>query len=330
MMKLRSTYLLAMLLLGSAVWSNTDLRAKGPLHIVGQTPLQTLRLDIIPTRADLLEKGQTEISLFNSWTNRWNEAEKYLLDVEVIQNIFGVSTGIGNNMEIGIFLPVLTRTGGGLDHFITRFHNQLGLGQSGRDLYPQNSISLSFVDNNSGNKIVILDESDKGTVLGDISVFSRHKIYNGDGWLNSVTATSLLRFPVSNARDYYGSGGVDGAFSFSVVSSLNPLFVYSTIGYGVYGSGSLYGIDLRSYQWTFFAAVEWPASKSLSFIMQQLSNSGTSRSLDGFSKSTHELVFGAKHRISSRILLEYSLMENMYIFDNSIDFGLNMGMTYTP
>ncbi|MEE9441841.1 MAG: DUF3187 family protein [candidate division Zixibacteria bacterium] len=330
MMKLRSIYILLMLLLSGAVWSKTELKAKGPLHIVGQTPLQTLRLDIVPTRANLLETGHIEISLFNSWTNRWNETENYLLDVEVIQNIFEIAAGIRGNTEVGIFVPVLTRIGGRLDQFITRFHNQIGLGQSGRNQYPQNSISLSFVDDDSGERIVILDESDKEIVLGDISLFSRHKIYDGDGWFNSLTVTSLLRFPVSNARDYYGSGGVDGAFSISGLYTVNPIYIYSTIGYGVYGSGSLYGIDLRPYQWTFFAAVEWPVSKSLSFVIQQLSNSGTSRNFGEFSKPTHELVFGAKQQISSRILLEYSLMENMYIFDNSIDFGINMGITYSP
>lgn len=330
MWKVSLTYISILLLLSGAAWSSGEFHAKGPLHIVGQTPLQTLRLDIVPTRASLLETGSIEMSLFNSWTNRWNENSSYLLDVEVIQNIFGFSAGFGENTELGIFIPILTRTGGRLDRFITRFHDGVGLGQAGREDYPQNSISLSFIDNDSGDRIVIIDDSDKGTVLGDISIFSRYKIYNGHGLLKSVISTSLLRFPVSNSRDYYGSGGVDGAFSISAVNLINPLYIYSTIGYGIYGSGSRHGIDLRSYQWTFFAAIEWPISSSISLIIQQLSNSGTSHNIVGFSKPTHELVLGAKHRISSRILLEYSLMENMYIFENSIDFGINMGLTYTP
>ena len=95
-----------------------SLSGLGPINFTGQTPLQTLRLDIVPTRLDLLSYGQIEISMFNNITNRWNRTSRYLLDLEVSQNIFSFSLGLGGGFEIATELPILSLSGGFLDRFL--------------------------------------------------------------------------------------------------------------------------------------------------------------------------------------------------------------------
>jgi len=329
-MVLRFTYWFVFLVavLGSAYGGNRPVYNKGPLHFTGQSPLQTLRLDIVPTRHEILRPKAMEFDFFNSWTNRWNKSREFLIDIEIIQNIFDYSIGVGYGTEVGASIPLITRTGGQLDKFIINFHDMFNLEQAGRNEHPRNSLSASYYIDETGEWVVLLEDKDKGTVLGDLSVFARSQIYQSQGWLKSLMLTVLFRFPTSTDRIYYGSGGTDAAFSLASKHRFNPFIVYTTLGYGMFGSGSQYGVDLRPYQWTFFAALEWPVTKNMSIIVQELSNSGTTKEYYDFNRPTHELLLGVKQYLSPRLLLEYSLMENLFNFENSIDFGLNFGLTY--
>lgn len=138
-----------------------------------------------------------------------------------------------------------------------------------------------------------------------------------------------MRLPTALQREYYGSGGVDGAISLAGTHRSGPIYLYTTLGYGVYGSGSLFDIELRPYQWTFFAAVEYPVSKKISLIAQQLSNSGVAAAFEGFADPTHELILGVKHVVSPHLMLEYGIVENLLNFRNSVDFGLIFGLRYS-
>jgi len=329
-LKATSWTMLFFLLAGSVLGGGFNTVAKGPMHFTGQTPLQTMRLDIVPTRHKLLGYGETELSLYNSWTNRWNNSPEFLVDVEIIQNIFEFSIGLGNSTEAGFSLPVITRTGGHLDRFIMDFHNVFRLEQAGRDQYPTNDMSFRFYSDDTGEWTVLLDENDQRTILGDLSLFSRTQIYHGQGWLKSMMLTVLFRFPTSNDRTYYGSAGTDAAISLASFHHLRPFYIYTTAGYGMFGSGSIPGADLRSYQWTLFGAVEWPITGNYSLIIQEMSNSGVAKTYYDFNRPTHELVIGAKHYLTSRLMLEYGVMENLFNFENSVDLGFNFAVTYRP
>lgn len=307
-----------------------DSCAMGPLSIVGQSPLQTLRLDMVPSRHTILGYGQMEFSLSNAWTNRWNNTPSFLIDLEMIQNVFAFSIGVGNDNELGFSIPVLTRTGGGLDRFIVKFHDVLNLDQEGRNEYPYDMVGIRQYNIHTGEWETVLDNTDQKTAMGDLSVKFRSQLYRGGGRLRSVLMTALMRLPTSTDRIFYGTGGIDAAFSLSTAHYLRPLFVYTTLGYSVYGSGNIMGVDLSPYQWTLFAAVEWHVSGSFSLIVQQMSNSGVAEDYYDFSQPTHELLIGAKQRVSDRLTLEYGVVENLFIYENSVDFGLSVGLTYRP
>jgi hypothetical protein len=304
--------------------------AKGPLQIVGETPLQTMRLNSVPERHDILPTGRYELSLKNAWTNRWNNTPSFLLDLEVIQNNFGFTIGVGHRAELGLSIPIITRTGGGMDRIIADFHNLLHIDQEGRTDYPYNSMMIRYYNVQTGKWMVLLNKNDQGTALGDASLTFRTQIYRGSGWLRSVLFTGLLRFPTSNDRTYYGTGGTDFAVSLATMHYLKPFYLYSTLGYGRYGSGNALGIGLRPYQLTFFGAVEWPVSRDFSFVVQELSNSGVAKDYYDFSSPTHELLIGAKQRLSSHLMLQYGVIENLFVFENSVDFGLSLGVSYRP
>lgn len=303
---------------------------KGPLQIVGETPLQTMRLNSVPERHDILSTGRYELSLTNAWTNRWNNTPSFLLDLEVIQDNLGFDIGVGHRMELGLSIPIITRTGGGLDRIIADFHSLLHIDQEGRTDYPYNSMTVRYYNARTGEWSVLLNKNDQGTALGDASLTIRTQIYRGSGWLRSVLFTGLFRFPTASDRTYYGTGGTDFAFSLATMHYMKPFYLYTTLGYGRYGSGNALGIELRPYQLTFFGAVEWPVSRSLSLVIQELSNSGVAMDYYDFSSPTHELLIGAKQRLSNHLTLQYGVIENLFVFENSVDFGLSFGVSYRP
>ena len=65
-------------------------------------------------------------------------------------------------------------------------------------------------------------------------------------------------------------------------------------------------------------------------IVQELSNSGVARDYYDFSLPTHELLIGAKQKLFDNLTLEYGVIENLFIFENSIDFGISFGISYRP
>lgn len=303
---------------------------KGPMQIIGQTPLQTMRLNSVPGHYDILQKGRYEFSLYNSWTNRWNDTPQYLLDFEAIQNNFGFAIGLGQRIELGSSIPVISRTGGGMDRVIADFHNLLHIDQMGRTNYPYDRLIVKYYNATTGQWTVLLNNNDRGTALGDASLTFRSQVYRGSGWLRSVLFTGLFRFPTASDRTYYGTGGTDFAFSLGTMHYVKPFYLYTTLGYGRYGSGNALGIELRPYQWTFFGAAEWPVSHHLSFIVQEMSNTGVAKNYYDFSLPTYELLIGAKEQLSDHLMLQYGIIENLFIFENSVDFGLSFGVSYRP
>ncbi len=154
--------------------------AKGPLQIVGQTPLQTMRLNAVPERHNILQMGRYEFSLYNSWTNCWNNTPSFLLDLEAIQNNFGFAIGVGQRTELGLSIPIISRTGGRLDRVIADFHSLLHIDQEGRTDYPFNSMIVKYYNVETGQWTVLLNRNDQGTALGDASLTFRSQVYRGE------------------------------------------------------------------------------------------------------------------------------------------------------
>lgn len=301
----------------------------GPLHITGQTPLQTRKLDMIPTRPDILSEGEWVATLFSGVANRWNNTNFYVIDDEIFQNQLEIALGVGRRSEIGLNIPVLTRSGGYLDRFIVGFHRLMGLGQADRTSYPFNQLQVNYIDS-AGRRVTLLDNNGRKTGLGDVSVIARTTLYSGGGRLSPIIFSALLRFPTASDRGFYGSSGIDGAIGVSSAYRLHPFYLYGTVGYGLYGSGRQYGIGLRPYQWTVFTAVEWASGKSTSFVVQQLINSGIAENFYDFSRPTYEVTLGFKKDLSRHFMIEFGLLENLFIFDNSVDFGVSSAVTYHP
>lgn len=330
MFPIRSLIIIAGLcLLSGGAGAQVGEGPRGPMHISGQTPLQTRKLDMVPTRPGILREGEWNIALFSGLANRWNNTQNYLIDCEVFQNQFEIGLGVGGNTEIGLEIPVLTRSGGCLDQLIVDFHRMFDLGQAGRTEYPNDQLRMSYI-NSEGKRVIVLDNDDRKTALGDISFLTRTQVFSGKGRLSPVLFTALLRFPTTSDRDFYGSSGIDGAFGLSSSYQIHPFYIYGTIGYGIYGSGKQYGIALRPYQWTFFGALEWVTGKSSSLVLQQLVNSGMAEDFYDFSRPTYEVTLGLKKNLSQHLMLEFGLLENVFIFDNSIDFGISSALTYHP
>jgi len=88
------------------------------------------------------------------------------------------------------------------------------------------------------------------------------------------------------------------------------------------------GVRLRRTQWSALAAVEYRASKRTSYVVQGLVTSASARDFGDFAKPTYEVTLGFKRVLGPDLLLEASVLENLFIFDNSPDVGFHVGLVW--
>ena len=88
------------------------------------------------------------------------------------------------------------------------------------------------------------------------------------------------------------------------------------------------GIRLRRTQWSAMAAVEYRASTRTSYLLQGLVTSPSAKDFGDFAKPTYEVTLGFKRVLSRDLLLEASVLENLFVFDNSPDVGFHVGLVW--
>lgn len=99
------------------------------------------------------------------------------------------------------------------------------------------------------------------------------------------------------------------------------------VQYSRFGSEELAGIPMRRHQVFVLSALELPITARWSAVVQELFNTGAARDFYEFSEATHEIVAGVKGEILPHTLFEFGLIENLFKFDNSPDFGLHFGIS---
>jgi len=73
--------------------------------------------------------------------------------------------------------------------------------------------------------------------------------------------------------------------------------------------------------------LEWEITEDFSLIGQYELSSGAAKNFRQFSKTVHEIHFGFKWHIAEGVVLEACATENLFYYNNSVDFGLHLGIS---
>jgi|GEM_PF-703806 len=297
----------------------------GPLSLGSQSPFQALRLSIRPRTPSTLGKGEYEARGTATWVNVWAQNENYLLDFEMLQVTMGLAYGITDTFQLEVDFQNRSAFGGEMDGFIEGFHDVFGIDQSGRDDFPRGDFNV-FLNPPGEGPTISLGEEARGTFSRGLQLTLQHNVTCGTDKLPA------LSWAVTALADklYTGEGEdleLDLGVSVSLSRRFGMFYLYTTLGYAWFGRDGFLGIELKDTQFTGLAAGEWRFLPRHALTLQYLYTEGLIDDFSPFCDPSHEITLGWKWEVIHRGVLEVGLIENMFEFDNSPDFGIHVGFS---
>lgn len=298
----------------------------GPLHLPSLSPFQSLRFGFVPSTPSTLGRGNFEVRLHESWANIWarNEGD-HLLDFEILRSEATLAFGITDSFQLELGLVEKARFGGAMDGFIQGFHDLFHIDQGGRDEVPRGDFAAELAAD-QGRPAVSLGNGDRGLFAQSLVLTLQHNLTCGTEDFPALSYAVTSRFPL-DSEDLESDGPLDLGVCVATSKRFGDFYAYAGVGLAWFGGERFHGIRLRSTQLTGLAVLEWRFSARMSIVGQYLVNEGVAENLGPFSRPSHEVTLGWKGEIGQGVVLEIGLIENIFLFDNSPDFGLHGGLT---
>jgi thioredoxin-related protein len=298
----------------------------GPLSLPSQSPAQVLRLGLQPRTPSTLARREFEFGWTESVANVFNfEEDDFRLDYLTVNSTLSLAYGLSDEVQVELAVGNLIRTDSYLDPIADTVHDLLGLGDSGRDMFPDHD---NIIDLELRNGVEIEDRSE-GSEATHATLTLQHNVTCG------TTVWPALAYSVSARWDAGGDAELEGSSDFSAGISGSAarrlgdrFYAYLGLGYNWFGPDESRGLPLVDEQWAAIAAVEWSYRSSRSLVLQYLVTEGAALDREPFDESTHEIAFGWKGEIHTGTVLEIGLLENVINADNSPDFGLHFGIRH--
>ncbi|MGA7616453.1 MAG: DUF3187 family protein [Thermoanaerobaculia bacterium] len=295
---------------------------RGPIHLSSQSPLQSLRLSLVPGIPLSGNSGERHLSFSETWTNVWvDHPESAVLDYEAVDSRLSLGWSLGRGWSVTTTFENRSLLGGRLDHTIQEFHEMVGLGLNGRDDVPRDSIHIAIRDPRSGKILFQAGKSASGSYETAVGATLARVVKFGSFDLDgSMTVRTNLGERLSPEK----RGDIDAGLTAGAYRKIGPAGLYAGVGFSRFAGASIGGLTLEKQQWTFLSAIELPATERTSLIAQYLANQGLTTE-GPLSKATNEALLGFRHRSGSNVY-EIGLIENVLRFDNGPDFGLHFAV----
>ncbi len=298
----------------------------GPLHLSSQSPLQVLRLGIPPRPPATLAEGEYELRLGSTWVNVWSRGPGYTLDFEMLENSVSVAYGFTDTVQIEVELDNRARFGGELDGVSRWFHDTFGFGQNGREELPKDDFNFWLIPDD-GRPSVVLGPADKGSFSSSAQLTLQHTLTYGSNGVPAISYALTGRIETASANDVRGPRRMDLGASVAAARGFGRIYVYATAGLARFARNDFRGLGLRRTQLTLMTAAEWRFRQRQSLLVQFLATEGLIEGFGPFSRTSHEITLGYKWELQPRTVLEAGLIENVVVFDNTPDFGLQLALS---
>jgi hypothetical protein len=158
--------------------------------------------------ARVLAAGDSEwrasADLANYYAFDSRNAEQITVDGETRRYVLAMRRGAGDGMEWGFELPYVRQSGGGLDHFIERWHDWGGFPNGGRELAPRDRLLIEY----RRNGVPLVRLQDPGEGPGDVKLFAARRLASD---APDLALRAALKLPTGDSAGLRGSGAADAA-----------------------------------------------------------------------------------------------------------------------
>jgi len=159
--------------------------------------------------ARVLDQGvfqaQASADIVSNFTERARANEALRFDGETYRLELDARYGLGDHLEVGVALPLLSHQGGFLDGFIENWHDFFGLPQSGRDKAPRDRLDYSYSRTNGQG----FARTSSVSGIGDLSLQAAWQCWSNPETGRSLALRSNLKLPTGDSDRLLGSGSWD-------------------------------------------------------------------------------------------------------------------------
>lgn len=243
--------------------------------------------------------------------------EQLKLDGEQYRWALTGKYALTDDIELGLELPVVMQTGGGLDGLITDWHSLWGLPQGGRDSAPKNRLTYRYSKDGSQR----LNVTDSSAGIGDISLLAGYRLFDQrqDGVHDAVAVRAQLKLPTGDSSSLHGTGSTDLALfltgTMNRASEWGTLGVYGSAGGMISSDGDLLSKQRENLIGFGSAGIGWSPVDVIAFKVQVDLNTAfyCDSNLDELSKTALMLTLGGTLQLSNDYQLDIGLSEDLTV-----------------
>jgi len=185
-----------------------EFRFLGPAPARNYQPIQLIFLNLPFESAAVVGPGEIGLAIDSAEINVISTTQgpvESALKFEANRTVLGVRYGLSPGWEIGLHMPFISRFGGFLDPIIDEIEGLFGVGNTERDMYPNNS----FGDFYSRKVDTKLFDGGKETLYpGDLWVSVKREFSLGEN-LPLVALRGAIKAPTGSEGKVTGSGKPD-------------------------------------------------------------------------------------------------------------------------
>jgi hypothetical protein len=306
----------------------------GPAVVRTQGPGQSLRMASMGIVPGSIPPGFTVVTAF-SQSSIWGNNDDILLDFAILDNRVAFTYGLSDRLGFGIAFNERRFIGGNLDQITLTTHKILGQDQNGRDKVDKYDHRIVRYAGDGSTVIFETREMEQFNNAG-ISLAGHYVLtYGSDGFMPAVGLTGIVNYateaPPGN-EDNPLDWTVGTGFSKRLSETWN---LYGYLNYTKYelteitpSGSSLTPLDMADSSVNLMLAGGWQWRENWATIFQYLRSEGVTEGFGEFDDASNEIDIAFRWQAGQRDVLEFTMIENFAIHDNSPDFGLQVAYAH--
>jgi len=325
----------------SPALSNWDTETGGFMHLPAMGFIEAFQFTPTFTGPLEVKEGQVRTLVNCRWINVWAfhvnsdipfepgmdldtfpfKFGTFMIDLEAISMSTEIMYGLTKDINLELSVPVYRIEGGIMDGFIEGFHNLFGISQHRRTQTGRDQARVFFIDEKSRHIMLLEDDLGK-TALGDIAIYGGYRILESQPALSfrlGVKLPTHTEFPLSV------NDGLD-------LSAMYAAFWRNNSLHFNHGSGVVYHSDigdeslhLKRWRFTTATTIEWLPVKRTGYLLHVVANSPAA-DFPELDKPIIELSIGLRYH-GRNYQMDIGIIENMFYYDNSPDFGVHASIS---
>jgi hypothetical protein len=218
-----------------------------------------------------------------------------------------------------------SRTKSYLDEVTQAFHDLFGISNGDREDYPEHDNVIDLVEREDFEAV---EDRYDGSVWRTLGLVFEQEITAGGPSTPAVAIGCEVRYldSTQGILDPEHSWGA-GAWASLAKRLPKDFHLYFGCGYGWHEADVWHTFPLETDQASAFAALEWRANPSSSWILQSLFSDDVTTQRPPWDDTSVEMLAGWRGRVGKSTQLEIALIENAVYFGTTPDFGIHLALS---